>query len=599
MGRTPPRLALCATIAAALLAAFGAASPAPVAVLASTTAASTVAAPSPLAQLRRMTMGQRVGQLFMVAATATGASSTTLSDISTYHVGNAYLSGRSAAGTTATAAVVRSMTQSVSAATTGNVKLLVGTDQEGGYVQVLSGPGFSTIPTALYQGTLDPATLQGYARTWGGQLAAAGLNLNLAPVLDTVPSAAFAPLNAPIGYYEREYGYTPATVSSHGLAFAAGMRQAGLVTAVKHFPGLGRVTANPDTSTNVHDAITTITDPYLQPFQDAVNAGTGIVMVSSAYYDKIDSAHIGPFSAVIMKTMLRGNLGFNGVILSDDLCNAAQLAPWSLADRAINFFNAGGTMLLCANPASIPAMYRAVLSRAQSSVAFDAVVNTAALRVLQLKAGALPNAFGHGATSYMTDFNGDGTGDVLARDAAGALWLYPGKGNGTWWPRVQVGGGWQNMTALLSPGDFNGDGTGDVLARDAAGALWLYGGMGKGTWFPRVQVGGGWQNMTALLSPGDFNGDGAADVLARDGAGALWLYPGNGRGLWFPRVQVGGGWQNMTALLSPGDFNGDGAADVLARDAAGALWLYPGRGNGLWFPRVQVGGGWQNMTAIF
>ncbi|WP_245953361.1 glycoside hydrolase family 3 N-terminal domain-containing protein [Arthrobacter silvisoli] len=544
-------------------------------------------------------MGQRIGQLFMVAANATGASSATLSDLSSYHVGNAYLSGRSAEGTTATAAVVRRMTQGVSAATTGNVRLLVGTDQEGGYVQVLSGPGFSTIPTALSQGTLAPATLQGYARTWGGQLAAAGLNLNLAPVLDTVPSAAFAPLNAPIGYYEREYGYTPATVSSHGLAFAAGMRQAGLVTAVKHFPGLGRVTANTDTSTNVHDTVTTVTDPYLQPFRDAVNAGTGIVMVSSAYYDKIDPAHIGPFSGIIMKTMLRASLGFNGVILSDDLCNAAQLAPWSLAERAVNFFSAGGTMLLCANPASIPAMYRAVLSRAQSSTAFDAVVNAAALNVLQLKAGAIPNAFGHGATSYMTDFNGDGTGDVLARDAAGALWLYAGKGNGTWFPRVQVGGGWQYMTALLSPGDFNGDGTGDVLARDAGGALWLYPGKGSGTWFPRVQVGGGWQYMTALLSPGDFNGDGAADVLARDPSGALWLYPGNGRGLWFPRVQVGGGWQYMTALFSPGDFNGDGAADVLARDPSGALWLYPGKGNGTWFPRVQVGGGWQNMTALF
>jgi len=55
------------------------------------------------------------------------------------------------------------------------------------------------------------------------------------------------------------------------------------------------------------------------------------------------------------------------------------------------------------------------------------------------------------------------------------------------------------MTALLSPGDFNGDGAADVLARDAAGALWLYPGRGNGLWFPRVQVGGGWQNMTAIF----------------------------------------------------------------------------------------------------
>ncbi len=542
-----------------------------------------------------MTMQQRVGQLFMVAATATGASSTTLSDLGSYHVGNVYLSGRSKAGTAATAAVVRRMNQEVSAASTGNVKLIVATDQEGGYVQVLSGPGFSTIPTALNQGTLAPATLQADARTWGSQLAGAGLNMDLAPVLDTVPSAAFAPSNPPIGYYEREYGYTPQTVSSHGLAFAAGMRQASIVPVAKHFPGLGRVTLNTDTSSNVHDTATTRHDAYLQPFQDAVSAGAGVVMVSSAYYDKIDPNHIGPFSATLLNTVLRGDLGFTGVILSDDLCNAAQLSPWAVGARAVNYFNAGGTMLLCANPADIPTMYHAVLSLAQSNPAFAAAVNTAALKVLQLKASALPSAFGHGATSYMTDFNGDGAADVLARDPAGNLWLYPGRGDGGWLSRAVVGHGWNGYTAF-SPGDFNGDGAADVLARDPAGNLWLYPGNGHGGWLPRVVVGHGWNGYTAF-SPGDFNGDGNADVLARDTAGNLWLYPGNGHGGWLPRVVVGHGWNGYTAF-SAGDFNGDGNADVLARDAAGYLWLYPGNGRGGWQPRVEVGYGWNYFTAI-
>ncbi|MDD0859353.1 glycoside hydrolase family 3 N-terminal domain-containing protein [Arthrobacter alpinus] len=109
-----------------------------------------------------------------------------------------------------------------------------------------------------------------------------------------------APYNLPIGYYEREYGYTPQTVSSHGNAFAAGMRQAAIVPTVKHFPGLGRVTLNTDTSANVHDTTTTRTDPYLQPFRDAINQGVRVVMVSSAYYDRIDSSNIAPFSRTIM-----------------------------------------------------------------------------------------------------------------------------------------------------------------------------------------------------------------------------------------------------------------------------------------------------------
>lgn len=97
--------------------------------------------------------------------------------------------------------------------------------------------------------------------------------------------------------------------------------------------------------------------------------------------------------------------------------------------------------------------------------------------------------------------------------------------------------------------DFNGDRKTDVLAGDAAGALWLYPGDGAGSWLPTLQVGSGWNIMTALIAPGDFNGDGHSDVLARDGAGALWLYPGNGSGGWLARVQVGSGWSGMTARI--------------------------------------------------
>src|SRR6185437_16901326 len=113
------------------------------------------------------------------------------------------------------------------------------------------------------------------------------------------------------------------------------------------------------------------------------------IMVSSAYYDRIDArpGKIAPFSTIVMRTMLRSQLGFTGVIVSDDLCNAAQLSPWSWGVRANNFFNAGGTMLLCANPNAIPYMYGAVLALARANPAFAAEINAAALKVLTVKAG--------------------------------------------------------------------------------------------------------------------------------------------------------------------------------------------------------------------
>ncbi|WP_269938381.1 glycoside hydrolase family 3 N-terminal domain-containing protein [Arthrobacter sp. HY1533] len=588
-----PRNVLLAVTLLSMATPFGVAAAAPQSV-------NVAAAPAltPAQQMARMGMAQRVGQLFMVAANATGASAATMNTLANYHVGNVYLSGRSAGGTAATANVVRGMAATVNGTTTGNVRLLVATDQECGYVQVLSGPGFSTIPTGLSQGTWAPATLQSNAETWGRQLGAAGLNMNLAPVLDTVPSAAFAPSNAPIGYYEREYGYTPQTVSSHGNAFAAGMRQGNIVPVVKHFPGLGRVTLNTDTSSNVHDTATTRNDAYLQPFRDAINAGARVVMVSSAYYDRIDAANIAPFSPTIMAGMLRGDLGFTGVILSDDLCAARQLSPWSLQARAINFFQAGGSMLLCADPADIPVMYQAVLGTAQGSPAFAAAVNAAVLKVLTLKAATLGSAFGPGAPPLLKDFNGDGNADVMARNAAGQLWLYPGNGHSGWLVPRQVGSGWGGFDAVLGVGDFNGDGKADVMARNAAGQLWLYPGNGRGGWLSPLQVGSGWGGFDAVLGVGDFNGDGAADVMARNAVGQLWLYPGNGHGGWLAAMQVGSGWGGFDAVLGVGDFNGDGAADVMARNAVGQLWLYPGNGRGGWLSPLLVGSGWGGFNAV-
>lgn len=196
------------------------------------------------------------------------------------------------------------------------------------------------------------------------------------------------------------------------------------------------------------------------------------------------------------------------------------------------------------------------------------------------------------------DFNGDRKTDVLARDAEGLLWLYPGNGAGGWLPKVQVGSGWNVMSAMIAPGDFNGDKTADVLARDGAGTLWLYPGDGSGGWLPRKQVGAGWSAMTAITAGGDFNGDGKVDVLARDGAGLLWLYPGNGSGGWLSRVQVGSGWSGMSGITGVGDFNGDGTADVVSRDGAGALWLYPGNGYGGWLAPRQTGSGWNVMNVL-
>ena len=350
-------------------------------------AASALATPSVTATAvyDRMTPAQRIGQLFMVGGAVTGPGSATTAAISTYHAGNLILTGRATAGAPTARAITSRMDALTTDAATAAAPLFVAVDQEGGYVQVLQGSGFSRMPTALTQGTWADSTLTARARTWGRQVRWAGVDVNLAPVMDTVP-ASFAASNPPIGQLYREYGYTPSVVAEKGSAFLHGMRAAGLATTAKHFPGLGHVTLNPDTSSGVKDTVTMRTSADITPFRAAISAGARMVMVSSAIYTKIDSARPGVFSPTVISGMIRGDLGYTGVLISDDLGNARQVQAWAPGTRAVNFIAAGGDIVLTVNPTVLPAMVSAVTVRAASDATFRAKTAAAVLRVLTAKA---------------------------------------------------------------------------------------------------------------------------------------------------------------------------------------------------------------------
>ncbi|GMA25485.1 hypothetical protein GCM10025864_32440 [Luteimicrobium album] len=203
--------------------------------------------------------------------------------------------------------------------------------------------------------------------------------------MDTVPSPSDNASNKPIGYWHRQFGYTPATVSSHGVAFLQGMHDAGVATTVKHFPGLGRVQGNTDFSAGVKDTVTTADDPYLAPFEDGIAAGTEAVMTSTAIYTKIDPAVPGAFSRAVVTGLLRGKLGFHGVVVTDDLSSAKQVAAWTPGQRAVKAIAAGNDIVLAGVPEQIPAMTAAVVAQAKADPAFAKQVDAAATRVVTAK----------------------------------------------------------------------------------------------------------------------------------------------------------------------------------------------------------------------
>lgn len=339
--------------------------------------------PDPLAG---MSVEDKVGQMFMVGTSVDGADPTTLAAVRDDHIGGIFLHGRSDAGVQATADLVTGFTSVVAP---GQPELFIATDQEGGTVQVLSGPGFDRLPSAVEQGGQDDATLRSNAAVWGAQLAQTGVNMNLAPVADVVTSPETAQSNPPIGELAREYGYDGATVAAKVGAFAQGMRDGGILPTLKHFPGLGHVSENTDTRTGVTDDVVTADGPDVGVYSTVLPQGPAVVMVSTAFYARLDPNAPAAFSPAVV-AVLRDTVGFDGVVTVDDLSAARQVQPWSPADRATLAVDAGIDLLLVSADSSVyPEMRQAVLARAQSDPAFAEKVDAAVTRILAQKA-AMP-----------------------------------------------------------------------------------------------------------------------------------------------------------------------------------------------------------------
>ncbi|MFD6421766.1 FG-GAP repeat domain-containing protein [Streptomyces sp. NPDC060198] len=170
-----------------------------------------------------------------------------------------------------------------------------------------------------------------------------------------------------------------------------------------------------------------------------------------------------------------------------------------------------------------------------------------------------------------------------------------------------IGSGWSQYNLLMSPGNMVGTSQDELVARDAAGALWLYQSKADGALATRVRIGsGGWNGMNAIVGRGDYTGDGKGDLLARSTTGTLYIYPGTGNaaadaGLG-ARITVGTGWEAYKTLVSTGDNNGDGKPDLIGIDSAGASWLFKGTGKSAspFEARVQNGtSGWASFDAYF
>lgn len=327
--------------------------------------------------LRRLDVRERAAQLVMAGVPADGLTAGGRAALAR-GVGGVILTD--AAGGEASrdqvAATVREIQQ------TAPIPVTIATDQEGGRVQDLAGEGFSRIPAAATQGR-DVAGLRDDARGWAREMADAGVTLDLAPVADVVDPA-LGEDNAPVGALDRGFGTNPQRVGAAVTAFVQGMDAGGVATTLKHFPGLGRVRDNTDFG-DAADEVTTADDPGLDSFRAGIAAGAPVVMMSSAVYARIDPDDRALFSRTVVTDLLRGRLGFDGVVTTDDVGAAAALADVPVGERAVRFVQAGGDQVLTVRAADVDPMVTALAREADGDPEFSGRLEESARRILALK----------------------------------------------------------------------------------------------------------------------------------------------------------------------------------------------------------------------
>jgi beta-N-acetylhexosaminidase len=323
---------------------------------------------------------QLVGQKLVVAMSGTTPSASLLGRARGGEIGGVILFGSNVGS----AAAVRSLSAKLQAAAAagGQPPLLIATDQEGGTIKrVPWAPPRLTVPR---MGQLDDvATTTAQGSSAGYVLRCAGINDDLAPVAD-VPAS-----TSSFMYQQgRTWSFSASVTASMSAAFGSGLVASGDVPAMKHFPGIGDATADTDSHVVTITASKTQLASGLAPYQRAIADGIPMIMLSNATYPAYDAANAAGWSHAIGTDLLRGQLGFTGVTMTDSLTGTAAargVTPTSLAIKAA----VAGTdlILVTGSESSTAATYTSLLDAANAGTIPHATLQASYDRILALKAG--------------------------------------------------------------------------------------------------------------------------------------------------------------------------------------------------------------------
>src|SRR5438309_5511217 len=323
-----------------------------------------------------MNLKEKGGQLFMLGFQRTEVSKDLRTLFQHYHPDGVILFSRNLQEPSQAAHLVNALQKLAPA-----MPLFVAIDQEGGRVARLP-KGFTVFPGQGALGRAGTVELAySFAEVTAKELRAIGVNMNLTPVLDINSN----PENPIIG--DRAFGNDPLQVETLGLAVIAGLQDNGVLACGKHFPGHG------DTTSDSHKELPTVShgldrlhEIELRPFAHCFQNGLAAVMTAHVRYPALDPEHPATLSPAILSDLLRSQLQFKGLVLTDDLEMHAILDHYSIETAAIRALNAGADILLISKDperqaAAMDAVYRAVKDGDIPDLRFEHAV----LRVLEAK----------------------------------------------------------------------------------------------------------------------------------------------------------------------------------------------------------------------
>ncbi|NBE82995.1 trypsin-like serine protease [Micromonospora rubida] len=204
------------------------------------------------------------------------------------------------------------------------------------------------------------------------------------------------------------------------------------------------------------------------------------------------------------------------------------------------------------------------------------------------------------------NWNGDRTPSLMEVDSAGALWIYntDGQGNAVG-QRTRIGTGWGNFTALMVTNNWLGNGLPSLMVRKSNGELWRYTSNGAGGWVnpAGTRIGTGWNGFNLFLTPGAWKGDGKEVLIGRTSTGILKMYQTDQAGGWTnpSGTQIGSGWGGFKNIITPGDWNGDNMMDMLGVNSSNQMRLYTTDGSGNWIDASGkvISTGWGSFNLVF